>query len=103
MVRLEEGVERTQPRDAQPGLQGAGGIVEAAVDHLGIARGDALADGAFLFQNGHNQTAPGERIAAGQPHRARAHHHRVEIELGHGHGPNVEARRWEPRPSTTRS
>jgi hypothetical protein len=54
------------------------------VDHLGIARRNALADVALGLQHRDDQPALGEGVATGQAHGASANHDSVEIEFGHG-------------------
>ena len=90
LVQVEEGIHQSPPDRAETRLQRAGRIVEPAVDHLGIARRDALADVALLFQHRHDQAAPGEGVAAGQAHGPRPNNDGVEIEvLGHLASPNA--------------
>jgi hypothetical protein len=81
-VRVEERVHQAPAGHAQLGFQRTGGIVEAAVDHLGIARGDALADEMLAFQHQHIVAALGQGVAAGQAHGAGADDGGIEIELG---------------------
>jgi hypothetical protein len=93
---VEEGVERAPPLDAEPGLQRPGRIVEPAVDDLGVARGNALADVASFSSTSDDQPALRQRPAAGQAHGACAHHGRVEIEFGHGRDALVQRRELAP-------
>ncbi len=84
VVGVQEGVEGASAGDAETGLERSGGIVEPAVHDLGIARGDALPDGPLLLQHNNGQASPGQGVAAGQAHGARADHAGVEIEVAHG-------------------
>ena len=61
-------------------------IVEAAVDHLGVAAGDSLADVAFLLQDQDGQAPLRQRAAAGETDGPSAYDRRVEVEA-HPPGP----------------
>ncbi len=65
-------IEHVAAGDAEPGLQAAGGVVDAGMDHLAVARGDLAADviGGFQYQG----LAPGLGQGArdGEPHHAGA-------------------------------
>ncbi len=86
LAAFQEVIEGAPSPDAELRLQGAGRIVEPAVDHLGIARGDPLADVRLLLQHQHRQAAPRQRPAAGEPHSPRAYDRRIEVER-RAHGP----------------
>ena len=80
LVAFQKGIEGAPPLDAEPRLQRASRIIEAAVNDLGVARRHPLTDRAFLFQDQHRQSPRRERTTAGQADRAGAHHRRVEVE-----------------------
>ena len=56
------------------GAQGAGGIIEAGMDHLAVARGGTGADGVGGLR--HDHVVPGERRRprTGEPHHPRSDH-----------------------------
>ena len=54
-------VERATAFDAEPRFHASGLVVEASVDHLAVARGDALADAGFGFENENLEAARGQR------------------------------------------
>jgi len=49
------------------------------MDHLGIARGDALADGRLLLQHHRRKASLAERMGARQPHRSGPDDRDVEV------------------------
>ncbi len=79
LVGVQEGIEPPPARHAQPRFQRAGRIVESAVDHFGIARGDPLADRRRPLQHHHREAALGQGIGCRQAHRASAHDGCVEV------------------------
>ena len=74
-----EGVERLAARAAEGGLGAVPGIVDAGVDHLGIAGAGVAADPLLALQ--HDHLMPRQRQGAGhrKPHHPGAHHHRAHL------------------------
>ncbi len=73
-------VEQPPSARAVAGAQRAGRVVEAAVDHLAVARGDAVGDAAGRFGDGDIVPAQSRRARDRKPDDARADHkdlHRV--------------------------
>jgi hypothetical protein len=70
-------VEHVATRDAQPGLETAGGIVKPSMDNLAVPRSYAGANGAFGLEHQDLATAARQRPRHGQAHDTRTDDHDV--------------------------
>jgi hypothetical protein len=87
MVAVEKLVQQAPAFHAEARLQRARRVVQAGVDHLGVARGDARAHAALALQHGHAKALARQRIATRQAHRTGPHHDCVKVGA-HGHSIN---------------
>src|SRR5881394_2438887 len=71
-------VEKLTACDAEPLLDAAGRIVDAGVDHLGVARRGLLADRGILLEHDHLAAAERELTPDREPDHARADHDGVD-------------------------
>ena len=78
-VRFTVAVELLSPRHAEPRFQRAGGVVDAGMNHLAVARASARADGAGAFQNHCFQAPLTKRTTDGQADHSGADHHCVDF------------------------
>jgi hypothetical protein len=90
VVAIEEVVQQAPSLDTETGLQRTWRVVQAGVDHLRIARGDARTHTALTLQHRHAVALAGQRIPAGQAHCTGPHHDCVKVDC---HGPRIAERR----------
>ena len=64
--------------DAEPGLEAAGGVVDAGMDHLAVARAGLGADGVGTLEHDGLEPGHGEPARAGEAHHPGAHHDAVD-------------------------
>jgi hypothetical protein len=79
VVAIEEFVHQAPAFHAEARLQRARRVMQAGVDHLGVARGDARPHAALALQNGHAMALARQRITARQAHRTCPHHNCVKV------------------------
>ncbi|MNQ55865.1 hypothetical protein D3C85_699690 [compost metagenome] len=77
---IAEGVEALLALHAQLRLEAAAGVIDAGVDHFGIARADARADTFCGFEHNHFAPAHGHRPGDRQPDHTGPDHHAIDID-----------------------
>src|SRR6516165_3516374 len=73
-MRGAECVQHPSAAHAMPGAQRVGRIIEPGVDHLAVARGDAVGDPTGHFGDGHLMTGLRRSARDGKPDDASADH-----------------------------
>ena len=79
-MRIEIGVQHPAAVDAVARLQAALGVIEAGMDHFGVARGRVHRDLVLGLEDDHFAPRPRQRAPAREANDARANDHHVCLE-----------------------